>query len=251
MILDIHTHILPAVDDGAADLNESVGLLHSLKEQGVTDVVLTPHFYYRNQNMDSFISSRNSAYKSLLKVVPQEIKLHLAAETEFSDVSIDYKVFTDLGIDGSRYILLELPFSGKYENSVLPKLERFMYSTGMIPIIAHIERYEAVCKNPGLVADMIALGCLIQVNTSSVIAANKGSLVDAMLRHGQVHLLGSDCHNLTNRRPEYDRTLSIIAQGYGTELLKEIENFGEKVLANERVSVYTDSRVKKLFGKYR
>ena len=211
MRVDIHTHILPGIDDGADKAGTSLVMLDMLKADGVTDVVFTPHFYFRNQDMEAFLEKRGAAYGKIASFSPKNIRMHIGAEVEFSDVSINYESFRRLSIDGGKYVLLELPFTGNLSKDIFPRLEQLIYQTGLYPIIAHVERYPDIIKNPALVAELINIGCLIQVNAGAVIESVRKSLVDALFIHGQVHLIGTDCHNLGSRKPEYQKIFEKIS----------------------------------------
>ncbi len=249
-MVDLHTHILPAMDDGAKDVQTSVEMLKSLQRDGVTDVVLTPHFYMRRQRPESFLRKRKEAFEQLLSVVPTGMNLHLGAETEFSEVLAGYEKRKELCIDGGRYILIELPFSGEYKQGVLPKIERFVYDTGLTPIIAHVERYPSIRKAPALVAELINVGCLIQVNTTSILESRAGGLEDALLRNGQVHLIGTDCHDMENRKPNYAAAIARIEQRYGKESVSVLTDTAARVIRGERIYAESGRKIRRLFGRY-
>lgn len=250
MTVDIHTHILPDIDDGAEDLTEALNIIKALKAQGVTDVVLTPHFYFRNQDFDAFLEKRNAKYAELKSVCPTGITLHLGAESEFSNVSINYDFFRGLAIDNGGYILLELPFLDDYTKGILQKIERLKYQTGLTPIIAHAERYQSIRKHPCFLSYLVDLGCLIQVNAESVLNLKKGSLIDAMFNHRLVHLLGSDCHNTTTRKPLYAAACKKIEDCYGRNMIDSLNDFGTRVIENQQIQVFSETKVKRIFGKY-
>ncbi len=251
MILDMHTHILPGIDDGAKDVEMSLEMLTLLEQDGVSDVFLTPHFYFSGQDVSDFLRKRREAFILLRSSYKGKIRLHLGAEVEFSNIKIDYGIFKELSIDSGKYILLELPYQGGLEKDIIPKLSQFTYQTGLYPIIAHVERYEGVQKHPWLASELIDMGCLLQVNTKSVMESNKGSLVDALLRHGQVHLLGTDCHNITFRKPSIRPAMVRIGQQYGMEYRNYLEAISRNVMNGVPVQIHAEDRIRKFLGKYR
>lgn len=251
MLADVHTHLLPEIDDGARDVQMSLDMLDMLAADGVTDVMLTPHFYLQNQTVASFLSKRSAAYERLCAHGPGNIKFHLGAEVEFSNVSINYKQFRNLGIDGGRYILLELPYLGDLDKTILPKLDQLIYQTGMQPIIAHIERYQGIHRKPWLAAELINMGCLLQINADAALESRRGTLTDALFQHGQVHLLGTDCHNTTTRRPNLLLALERIEDQYGKACRNYLTGTAEAVTHGIRVRASADSQIRKRFGKYR
>lgn len=250
-MVDVHTHILPDIDDGANSIDTAVKMLEALKDEGVDNIVLTPHFYLHNQRVEDFLEKRYERYESLLKVCPKGISLHLGAETEFSDISIDYGMFSELAIDRGKYIMLELPFYSDISEKIVKRLKKFIYSTGLSPIIAHAERYLDVRKHPSVIQTLINMGCLIQVNSASVIKSRDGDLVSAMLKHGQVHLLGSDCHNIDSRPPIIKRAFEIINERYGDECVERIFHISNCVIAQEYIRPKSGGCIKKGLFKYR
>ena len=251
MVVDIHTHVLPKVDDGSQSIDESLAMLDLMAKDGVTDIVFTPHFYYRNQHISNYLEKRKNAYDLLQSKYSGNIQFHLGAETEFPFLKIDYKVFQELGIDGGKYILLELPFDAKNINSIISKIVQFIYDSDMIPIIAHVERYLFIQKDPGSVADLINAGCLIQVNADSVIRSKKGSLVDALFKHDQIHLLGSDCHHTEERVPCLKKALDVVCASYGKAYVSALMNVSEAVINQKRTVMSTEDRIHKVFGSYK
>ncbi len=251
MIADMHTHILPNMDDGSGSIEESLAMLDMLENDGVTDVVFTPHFYYRNQSISRFLEKRKEAYEHMKAVYSGKIQFHLGVETEFSYARIDYGVFRELSIDAGRYILLELPFDGEKPTSILSRIEKLIYDTDLIPIIAHVERYLFVQKKPSIVAELINIGCLIQANADSVIQSSKGDLIDALFRHRQIHLLGSDCHNTSARAPCFKKALENVGKTYGMEYVDMLTDASEAVLKQSHIGFTTDERVHKIFGSYK
>ena len=110
-MIDIHTHILPGIDDGAETPEQAVEILLQLKEQGITRVLLTPHFCPQSQSLDSFLESRQASYEQLLaaKGLPKDIELILSAELQLHDAIFNYENLDALKIPGTSYVLTELP----------------------------------------------------------------------------------------------------------------------------------------------
>ena len=122
-MVDIHTHILPGIDDGATDKDISLSLLKILEDDGVSDVVLTPHFYSDSENIEQFIQRRNQAYSELKSVYKGNINLHLGAEVYLSRYIANYDDLTELCIDKTKYILVECPFSMEFSSDIYEIIE--------------------------------------------------------------------------------------------------------------------------------
>lgn len=196
-MIDIHSHLIPAVDDGSRTVEETVEMLEEAHRAGFTDIILTPHYMegaYRTE-----ISIIEFWREQLQKVVDSKqigVKLYSGNEVYISaemDRLFREKEFKTL--NGSKYLLMELPINStvKYVNSVIFKLK----TMNITPIIAHPERYSCVNKDIEYVQFLVDQGCLIQCNYGSVIGmygveAEKN--IKQLLDRNLVHFMGSDCH---------------------------------------------------------
>lgn len=248
---DIHTHILPGIDDGAQDKNTSVRMLEDLQAQGVTTAVLTPHYYGRFHSPRAFLRKRKEAYEEIEDSVPQGISVRLGAEVHFSDALAGNEHGAQLAIEGTRYILLELPFSSEWDNLLLKKIRYFMDETNCVPIIAHFCRYLQVRKNPELLSELAAMGCLLQVNASAFLEAKDRRLIFAAMKHNLVHCIGSDCHNLAERSPDYRAAIDAARKaGYG-EAIERIQDTMRDILEDRVIKRKQYRPVRKFLTFYR
>ncbi len=207
---DLHTHILPKMDDGSDGEETSGRILLSLASQGVDRVVFTSHYYQHRESVDSFIERRNAAYEKILPLIPQNMQTKLAAEVHFSHMAVSNDELAKLKIENTKYILLEFSKLNEWEHHLLQRVERFMDETDLIPVIAHAEVYLSVRKNPSLVADLIDMGCLIQSNCSSFFLKPCRQLLMKMLERNMVHCLGTDTHNMETSPPFYEKATALI-----------------------------------------
>lgn len=225
---DFHTHILSGIDDGAKNIDESLQLLEILKEAEVKNVVLTPHYYSFEQSIDTFLENRNYAYNKLLEVYHQDINLVLAAEVYFSEKVSNDENINKLKIGNTNFMLVELENELDFEK-IYDRLYNLIYIDNVNPIIAHVERYSLLRKKPKLIAELIELGCLIQTNINSL-ADNNSGFIRKLIKSNMVHLIGSDCHNLKNRKPDYNTFYKKIQKYKLTEFLKQVEDYSESIL---------------------
>ncbi len=246
-MVDVHTHLLPSIDDGAQSVEESQALLQALHADGVRTVVCTPHFYWGNKTVDGFLAMRNEAAQKL--TVPQGVELVLGAEVEFTEIAIDFSEFHKLCLGNTRYILLELPYGSKWHRSLFSNLRFFIRETGLKPIIAHVNRYNAVQKNPSYVSELLSNGCLLQVNADSVLDSKPHDLLDVLFSYGQVHVLGSDCHNVEFRPPYIAAALEKVRKLYGENCVEFLRSNVEDVLQDKRIKVPYVHPVHR-FGKF-
>lgn len=251
-MVDVHTHILPSIDDGAKDTTETVQMVDELIKQGVDKVVLTPHFYYNRMPIDSFLLKREKAYEKLIKKTSNKnIKFRLGAEVNVGYYKVeDYNLFMSLNIKDTSYILIELPFTYKWSEEVFYNLKNIIDYTLYTPIIAHIEKYPAISRNPKLVDKLIKMGCIMQLNCSSIFLNSRKRLVKKLLTGKKIHCLSSDAHNMTTRSPLYSNAVEaiekIIGKGETSLLQKNMNN----ILDNKDIDVYLTKPIRKILGIY-
>lgn len=207
-MVDLHTHILPGIDDGADCIEESLAMLRQAYYAGTRHMVVTPHFWNRSQSRFELsraqLEQRFNALAGAYAEQGGKIKLYLGAEhygtTEIGGLCSAGEV---VPINGSKYVLIEFDFEDDFQrvSFVLSQLRSF----GYIPIIAHPERYDFIGKNPSNVYVLLEKGCLFQINKGSPFgrygsAAAKVS--NWMLDNRIAHFVASDCHSPFQRTPE-------------------------------------------------
>ena len=234
--LDIHAHILPAVDDGAKDMETAITLLEMLQDQGVTDVIATPHFYPDIDSAEDFAELTQNAYNELKGEV-----LHRALPRVFLGCELRY--FSGIGksraikqfvIQGTNYLLLELPYGEPITQSVLQDIIDIGERQGLIPILAHIERYSRV-KGYKKLLKLISDGyAKAHINAGAVVSKEDAKLCEKLIKGGYVSYLASDTHSPDHRPPFIKQALETIAERLGksatnrfiikaNRLLEEIE----------------------------
>ena len=249
---DLHTHVLPHLDDGAKDEATARALLQAEVEQGVKNIVLTPHFYGKRHSPAQFLEKRNKIFEKIKADIPQNLQVRLGAEVHFTGINVPkYSELCKLAIEGTKYILLELPFTSKWTYELTSILAEFVEETEYTPIIAHVERYHEVLKNPALVTDFVEMGCLIQVNAEAFINALSRKFAFALMRHGLVHCLGSDTHDLELRVPNLAEAKAIVDEAGYTQEWEQAQTIMQQILAGEKVKIPAYSPVKKFLGRYK
>ena len=250
-MIDIHTHILPHMDDGAKDSRVSVAMLKAELAQGVDTVLLSPHYYGRKHSPAQFIQRRNAAFERLKEKIPEGIHVRLGAEVHFTGVNVlKEDDFCSLAIEGTKYILVELPFDSAWHGALLDKLSTLITDTGYTPIIAHVERYDEVVKNPEIVSRLVGMGCLIQVNTYAFLDKREKKLAFALLKHGLIHCIGTDAHDLDERKPNMAEAKAAIKQAGFAEEWERIQQNMQNVFADKAVQRMPATPVKKFLWWY-
>ena len=239
--LDIHSHILPNVDDGARDTQTAIKLLEMLKEQGVTHVIATPHFYPDTDNSEEFSELVADAFFNLSNQIkgmdlPQ---IYLGCELHYFGGMGKSKSLGQFVIKGTNYILLELPYNLPITKTVIQDIIDIAEIQGFKPILAHIERYKRAKgfkKLLKLISDGYALA---HINATAVVSKEDARLFGRLIKGGFVSYLASDTHSVKNRPPMIKQALDAIAERMGksyanrliiksNRLLEEIEGIDEQ-----------------------
>ena len=246
-MIDFHCHVIPKIDDGASSVEESLKILSMLEGQGIKKVIATPHYYGRHTSVNAFLHTRDNALSILKQNYDGGIEIVAGCEINLATcLNADLSDLTPLAIAGTNYALVEMSFEKKWSAEFWKRLDDFIKSTMLIPVIAHVEKYPAVIKKPSYASDLVDRGCLLQVNCDSVITAEKNSLVDALFRHNLVHCIGTDAHDEKNRPPRYAKAKEKIASVYGAQVLEKLESNSLAVLGDKLVDVGQYSKIKKV-----
>lgn len=230
-LIEMHCHIIPGIDDGAKDIETSLKMIERLKEQGAKKIVLTPHYYSDNISLDDFLRKRDKAFNALLKALPPDSpELIPAAEIYISDYLFNNADIKEVCIGNTGYALIEHSFSSDFSSDVFDRLINLYCDYGVRPILAHIERYKALMTDKYKLEEYIDSGCLTQVNISSFADAPRlvRKKLFKYLNEGKIHFIGTDCHNLDSRPPEYEDGFNAIIKKCGQDkadrLIKNANN---------------------------
>ena len=226
-MMDFHTHILPGVDDGSRNAEQSLQMLELMRKQGIRRIIATPHFYANDESVDSFISRRNKAFKMLKELNKDGPEIIPGAEVKFYSGISHMENLEKLRIEGSRLLLLEMPFSQWGESDIKEIID--MAGRGKFTLVlAHIERYISMQKK-GVIQRLLDNGILIQSNASFFEGFFSRSKAIKMLRNNQIQFIGSDCHNLTDRAPDLGKAFSAIESKCDKAFLSEFVNYGNEL----------------------
>ena len=241
---DLHTHILPGMDDGPKDLDTALALLEQEAEQGVHHVALTSHYHCEGEALSSFLDRREQAFAALSAAASPDMDLKRGCEVFFSPALLDIDLRA-LCLEGTDYLLLELPLLQRpaFANEVLFGLR----ARGIVPLIAHVERYLYVRRDPSVLVDWINLGALIQVNADSLTGGD-AAFVRRLIRWGLVHVLASDAHSVRYRPPELRRGLEAVADRLGADRAAALDRNAALIFAGQTVPESEVHRPRKLLG---
>ena len=244
-MIDIHSHILHGIDDGAKTQEESINILKKAIENGYTDIILTPH-YRQEQNFTCNNRDKYKRYCQLKEEIEKQalpINIHLGNE-----ITIDEDLFYYLNaeqalpLNGTRYLLIELPFFSEFKD--LDEYLDRLISKGNVPIIAHPERYEFYTDLTEY-ERLLNKGVLFQANISSLFGKyglKAKETLEEMIKRNMIHFMASDIHN--DKQTSYDRVDSaykkVVELTKNTKMAQDLFiNNPKKVIKDQKIEPYT------------
>jgi len=240
-IYDVHCHIIPGVDDGASDYEETKRLLQMEYNQGVRGIIATPHFRFQmfetpiEHIKEQFVLAQRAAAE-----ISNDLEVYLGCEfhvnMEMTEMLKAGKVST---MAGSRYVLTE--FSENSEVSYIRERIYALLSNGYKPVIAHIERYEATRLDLNFVEELDDMGACMQINADSIIG-KEGFFIKRfcikLMKYDLVQFVGSDCHNM------YDR-ISRVGEAYSYVKKKMGETYANNLFIENPQKILKDAKRRK------
>jgi protein-tyrosine phosphatase len=228
-MIDWHSHVLPKMDDGSRSVEESVSMLDLLSEQGVSTVIATPHFSADEESVDTFLERRAQAYERLEPhVKPEHPRVLCGAEVKYYPGISKMQELPLLTIEGTNILLLEMPMA-RWTDYVIKELIELAGTRGLTIAMAHIERYVGF-QSRGVVEWLCANGLWMQVNATFFERVRTRRQAQRFLGRGMIHLIGSDCHNLTSRPPRLHVAYGLIQKRWGEEIVHQMHEFGHRAL---------------------
>lgn len=226
---DFHTHILPGIDDGSQSLEDSLNMIRKEQTDGINKIVLTPHFYPQQMYPSSFLEKRHEAMEQLRGAfqadadIPQFV---LGAEVLFCPGMSQWKELDALTIGKTKYILIEMPFY-KWSNATYDELKQIYDERGLIPILAHIERYIPSVFVNKFLDRLSQLPVLLQTNCAFITDKDTQHLALKLIKSKRIHLIGSDCHSSAWRSPTMAEAREVLLNNTDAQVhsfLKDSEN---------------------------
>ncbi len=229
MIADMHTHVLPGIDDGSPNVETSVRMLEELYGQGVRRVAATPHFYANHDSPERFLRRREEAVRKLRQVwQSRDMDLRIGAEVHYFEGISDCDALEALAIEGTGLIMVEMN-AAPWSERVYQELVEIHQKHGLTPVIAHLDRYITPFRSFGIPRRLEELPVLVQINTGSLMHCATRSMALGMLRKGQAQLLGSDCHSMGSRKPDLGDAWKIISDKLDRETLRELSRLEDSI----------------------
>jgi protein-tyrosine phosphatase len=229
-MIDIHSHILPNVDDGSKTIEDSILMIKKEISDGVTDLILTPHVQSRvtKASKERHIEIFNELV-DLVKLNELNINIYLGAEIFFrSHIDTDYDKYS---LANTKYILVEFAFD---LDTPIDEIVYDLSRSGYIPIVAHVERYSYL--NLERIKQIKQSGALLQVNTTSVLGYDdkvKKSYVYKLLKEKLIDFVATDTHNLEKREPNMLKCYQVLAKTFDTTYLDLIFRKNQELILNK------------------
>ncbi len=231
-MIDIHTHILPGVDDGAANLDDTVEMLRIAHASGTRVMVATPHMFhpsFPDRTPDEIRKRFETLQEDLTGIAEkaghdflQDMKILLGAENfwgpDFLEALQRQKI---LPMNGSHYVLVE--FHPLIPRSQLFKSTEILRSKGLRPLLAHVERYAPVHKDPKLLQELLDRGCLTQLNARTLEGrawARNRRFALRLLSAGLISLIASDAHGCEERSPRLTPALELLHPRFSNQQIR-------------------------------
>ena len=218
-MIDYHCHILPKMDDGPDRLSESLEMLRQSYQQGVEAMVSTCHFYADEDYPAQFVERRNAAFLRLREAMLRDAEAYplivLGAEVLYFPGISQAQDIEMLTIGSGSTILVEPPMT-TWSDAMLDEIVELGDNLHCKPVIAHVDRFMRMLKNERLIDRVLEREMLVQVNAEYFIDPKTVKAAVRNLKKGKIHLIGSDCHNLTTRCPNL-RQARQQARAFGAE----------------------------------
>ena len=232
-MIDWHSHILPEMDDGSKNVEESLCLMKMLAEQGVDTVIATPHFYANDESVDSFLERRAVSYEKLQTQLSDSLpEVLLGAEVSYYPGISRMADLKRLKIEKTQLLLLEMPMS-KWKEYTVNELMELSCAGEMMIVLAHVERYLSH-QSSEVLERLSDSSLLMQVNAAFFTQLSSRRKALRLLGDGVIRFLGSDTHNTKTRPPLIGKAVEVIQKKFGDGFIEEMNGYGHSMLVQNK-----------------
>lgn len=249
-MIDIHSHIIPAIDDGSKNVEMTLEMLRNAERDGTKEIVATPH--YLLEYGESTIADVKVFVEEINSIIKSEgihLKIYSGQEVYYTENIIQYYMEGKIGtINDSRYMLIELPMFELNKNIIDVLYE--LQIRNIVPIIAHPERYKVLIEDPSHINRLISEGYLFQMNAGSLegkFGADVKKTAEIFLTNRIYNFIGSDAHNIENRNTGLLNAINILKKSPKMEdIIGIFEESSRNILNNNKVNFFgTEIKEKK------
>ena len=208
-MLDFHSHFLPKMDDGSRSTEMSMEMLRSSREQGVTTIVSTSHFYGTDESPERFLHRREHAVNKLLPLLTDnEPEIYLGAEILYYPGISQSDSISRLKIRGTDLMLIEMPFVA-WSDRIFDELITLQCNQNLHIVLAHVERYQSIQKR-GMYERLFEQPFYFQCNAGAFTSRRSRKLALKLIDNDLLHFIGTDCHNTETRPPNMNEARKVI-----------------------------------------
>lgn len=221
-MIDIHTHILPGMDDGSGSLEESLAMAKESARQGVRLLAATPHFYATQEDPNSFLRRRERSL-ALLESAWQDSfpTLLVGVEVRYFDGISRVEEVKSLAMEHTKILLLEMPFTS-WSSRMVEEVLELQRRRGFQVLLAHIERY-LKDQDSQVWETFRQNGVWMQCNANFFLRWQTKRKAQALFKKGEIQMLGSDTHNMTSRPPNLALAREVLVKSLGQAVWRSFE----------------------------
>lgn len=238
-LYDMHCHILPGIDDGSKDMDETLKMLKIAYDEGIRHIFATPHYHPRRgkSSSDKALQRLQEVQKMMDEQFPG-MKVYPGHEIYYCHDILDFvKSGEILKMNNSSYVLVEFSFTDEVRK-IKSGLNKFLMN-GYSPILAHVERYTELVKDWDAIEELVEAGVYLQVNSASLmgkLGMGTKRFIKKLLKEDMVSFIGTDAHNSKGREPLLKKSAEYIEKKFGVDVAERIlyEN-PQKVIENKMI----------------
>lgn len=217
-VTEHHCHILPQIDDGSDSIEMSLEMISMMRSQGVSKIIATPHFYaHREKSVARYMEKRQNALDRLIEADSSCSDIMLGAEVAIEHGISKLDGIEKLTLANTEYILLELPYAA-YANWHAEEINDIAYEYGLTPVLAHIHRYLDYYSKAEM-QELLKTEAILQFNNEAFGNFKERCFVKSLIKEGYPYMFGSDAHNLTSRKPNWD----LLTKKVKTDVINGVE----------------------------
>jgi protein-tyrosine phosphatase len=238
-MVDIHSHILPGVDDGSKSMEQTIQMLQIAHKEGIDCIIATPHYKINCNNPDiEELKGKLLLVMDEAKKIDEKFDVKLGNEIYYSNTIFEHlNEGKALTLANTRYVLVEFSTTEAYQN-IKQGLHQLLMN-GYLPVLAHVERYDCLYRNYQGIYKLIGLGAYMQMNISSLngrLWSKRTKFCRKLIKYGLVHLLATDTHSDSERSPTTSKGIAVLRKQVKKAAVNRIllEN-PEKLLQNKYI----------------
>ena len=238
-VIDFHSHVLPGIDDGSRNSEESLGMLQLSASQGIDIMAATSHFYATEDRISSFLDRRKYSQERLRNRMNQKLtegislpRLIMGSEVAFFTGISRAERLEELTYEGTNLLLLEMPFT-KWGKAEIEEVNYIIERRELRVLLAHLERFLMIPGNKKWVYELMELPVYVQINAGSFERWGVRRQISKMIKKKGMIFLGSDCHGIHHRVPNLNQGREALEKMMGRDFLNEMDKNAAKLLSLE------------------